>query len=115
MAYLPKGNYNLHEIFHNLSSTYLAQVTWSLPAWRILTSLVLLFDWFYVRSCFSDACDYLISQLLPVNENERTVWLEKIIEYLQKKNSLREPVVEKIHVVTAIEVNSDYTFVIIYV
>lgn len=41
--------------------------------------------------------------------------MEKIIEYLQKKNSLTEPVVEKSHVVTAIEVNSNHTFVIVCV
>lgn len=49
-----------------------------------------------------DACDYLVSQLLPLSNNEQQIWLARITEFLQKKKTLSDPVVQKHHVVTAV-------------
>ncbi|XP_065215722.1 DNA polymerase epsilon subunit 2 [Planococcus citri] len=50
-----------------------------------------------------DACDYLVSQLGPVTEEERSSWISKVTEFLQKKKSLSDPVVLKSHVVSAVD------------
>lgn len=64
---------------------------------------------------FRDACDYLVSQLLPLSNNEQQIWLARITEFLQKKKTLSDPVVQKHHVVTAVAVSvhkflTDLTF-----
>jgi hypothetical protein len=58
---------------------------------------------FFPLSYFSEACDLLVTQLLPVEESEHDEWLEKLTEHIQKQ-SLVSPVVEKQHIQLAIQV-----------
>lgn len=57
---------------------------------------------------FRDACDYLASQLQPVSAVERNEWITKVTEFLQKKKSLSDPVVEKSHIVSAVDVSNKF-------
>jgi len=58
---------------------------------------------FLLPSYFSEACNLMVSQLLPVEETEHNEWLEKVIENIQKQ-SLVSPVLEKQHIELAIQV-----------
>jgi hypothetical protein len=66
---------------------------------------VLVIAVFLHQSYFSDACDLLVTQLLPLEESEYDEWVEKLTEHIQNQ-SLISPIVEKHHIELAIQVMS---------
>lgn len=57
----------------------------------------------FVPSYYSEACNLLVTQLLPVEEAEYDEWLEKLIEHIQRQ-TLVSSVLEKQHIELAIRV-----------
>lgn len=57
----------------------------------------------FLPSYCSEACNLLVTQLLPVEEAEYDEWLEKLLEHIQRQ-TLVSPVLEKQHIELAIRV-----------